>query len=150
MGLEVTKRFDFAAAHRLAGGYAGPCQNIHGHNYTVEVTVTADTLDKHDMLIDFKVLKDVVTPVLKQFDHKFIISYEDSDMTKQLEGIDTSITHINGQVTAENLALLLSNEIQNELNMYDKEMFADFMSRNVRVSKIKIYETEGNCVTWSR
>jgi 6-pyruvoyltetrahydropterin/6-carboxytetrahydropterin synthase len=49
--LYLTRRFSFSAAHRLhspaldATGNAceyGPCENIHGHNYRLEVTVAGE------------------------------------------------------------------------------------------------------------
>ena len=49
-------RDSFAAAHRLVGS-GGRCENLHGHNWKVEVTVETDTLDEAGMGLDFTVLK---------------------------------------------------------------------------------------------
>jgi 6-pyruvoyltetrahydropterin/6-carboxytetrahydropterin synthase len=50
----LTIRTSFAAAHNLKN-YQGDCENLHGHNWKVEVAVTAQELDKAGLGIDFKV-----------------------------------------------------------------------------------------------
>jgi len=70
--ISVTKIFTFDAAHRL-NDYDGPCANIHGHTYKLEVTVGVHELDYQDMVIDFSRLKEIVeNVVLERFDHVFI------------------------------------------------------------------------------
>lgn len=61
----------FAAAHRLVG-YKGKCEELHGHNFTVEVCVAGDELQDDGMLIDFTVLKSRLHEVLDVLDHKYI------------------------------------------------------------------------------
>ena len=46
----------FAAAHNLTH-YQGDCENLHGHNWKVEVSITTNELDKAGLGIDFKILK---------------------------------------------------------------------------------------------
>lgn len=53
---KLTIRTNFAAAHNLIN-YQGDCENLHGHNWKVELTVVARELDKAGLGIDFKVLK---------------------------------------------------------------------------------------------
>jgi len=60
---------DFSAAHML-DGYKGKCENIHGHNWKVEVSVSSEKLDRIGMAIDFKELKRYVNAVLEGLDHK--------------------------------------------------------------------------------
>jgi 6-pyruvoyltetrahydropterin/6-carboxytetrahydropterin synthase len=59
----------FAGAHHLRE-YPGDCEQPHGHNWKVEVTVRATALDRYGMGIDFKVLKTIVKEVIDQLDHK--------------------------------------------------------------------------------
>lgn len=61
----------FAAAHCLIN-YQGECENLHGHNWKVEVTVTAMELDKAGLGIDFKILKAETIRLLKTLDHKYL------------------------------------------------------------------------------
>jgi 6-pyruvoyltetrahydropterin/6-carboxytetrahydropterin synthase len=61
----------FAAAHNLVN-YQGDCENLHGHNWRVEVNVIARSLDKAGLGIDFKVLKAETNALLKTLDHKYL------------------------------------------------------------------------------
>lgn len=58
-----------SAAHQLKG-YKGKCENIHGHNWKVEVSVYGHKLNDIGILIDFHDLKDMLKTVLQEFDHK--------------------------------------------------------------------------------
>ena len=66
----------FDAAHFLSG-YKGKCSNIHGHRWTVEVTVAAETVDTEGqtrgMIVDFKTLKDDLKKITEELDHCLII-----------------------------------------------------------------------------
>lgn len=58
----------FSSAHQLRG-YQGKCENIHGHNWRVQVYVTAETLNDIDIAIDFHELKKITNDLLSQIDH---------------------------------------------------------------------------------
>ena len=64
-------RSSFAAAHCLIH-YQGDCENLHGHNWKVEVAVIARELDKAGLGIDFKILKAETNSFLKTLDHKYL------------------------------------------------------------------------------
>ncbi len=64
-------RSSFAAAHCLIH-YQGDCENLHGHNWKVEVAVIARELDKAGLGIDFKILKAETNTFLKTLDHKYL------------------------------------------------------------------------------
>lgn len=64
----------FSAAHRLRN-YNGKCENLHGHNYKVELTVRGDTL-VNGMLIDFALLKQKIDTIIKVLDHNYINEIE--------------------------------------------------------------------------
>ena len=62
----------FCASHCLRG-YEGPCENLHGHNFGVEVVVEGERLDpKVEYLIDFKKLRGKLREVLASFDHRHL------------------------------------------------------------------------------
>jgi 6-pyruvoyltetrahydropterin/6-carboxytetrahydropterin synthase len=72
--LKVKK--DFAAAHQLRN-YNGKCENMHGHNFGVEVEVEGNKLDpKVEIVMDFKVLKNELADVLETLDHKHLNEIE--------------------------------------------------------------------------
>ena len=66
---EVSVRATFSAAHRLKG-YRGKCENIHGHNWEVEVFIGTETLDKQGISIDFRLLRRKLNNVLAALDHR--------------------------------------------------------------------------------
>jgi 6-pyruvoyltetrahydropterin/6-carboxytetrahydropterin synthase len=72
---EVSVKSSFSAAHRLAG-IGGPCENIHGHNFMVEVLVTSPTLTDIGVVMDFRVLKRLLSVVLETLDHKDLNAIE--------------------------------------------------------------------------
>ena len=65
---EVTVRDHIASAHQLHG-YDGPCKDMHGHTWKVEMVVCGNTLDGVGLLADFKVLKAKLKQVLMPLDH---------------------------------------------------------------------------------
>ena len=60
---------EFSAAHSLRG-YNGDCANFHGHNWTVQVFIQSEKLDRIGIAMDFKVLKKALDGVLAELDHK--------------------------------------------------------------------------------
>lgn len=68
---EVTVKKTFSAAHLLRE-IGGKCEELHGHNFTVEVSAAAETLDDEGLLIDFRTLKRWTEEVLERLDHKFL------------------------------------------------------------------------------
>ena len=61
----------FEAAHRLVD-YPGKCNRLHGHSWTVEMSVSGDKLDNIGMVADFKVLKSMLMEVLDAMDHQYL------------------------------------------------------------------------------
>ncbi|HJX85166.1 MAG TPA: 6-carboxytetrahydropterin synthase QueD [Candidatus Angelobacter sp.] len=56
--------------------YKGKCENPHGHNYKVRVTLRGGELDKAGLLLDFKDLKDVMKRVIERLDHQMLNDVE--------------------------------------------------------------------------
>jgi len=65
---EVSVRDHIASAHQLHG-YDGPCKDMHGHTWKVEMVVCGNTLDGVGLLADFKILKAKLKEVLMPLDH---------------------------------------------------------------------------------
>src|SRR6478672_12075038 len=68
---EVCVEHTFAAGHSLRN-YRGKCENIHGHNYRVEVSVEGDSLNETGLLVDFTELKRMLRQTSEYLDHQFI------------------------------------------------------------------------------
>ena len=72
---ELTLQTVFAAAHRLRH-YKGKCENLHGHNWRVEVRVAGEELDETGLLLDFGELKALVEEVVGRLDHSYLNELE--------------------------------------------------------------------------
>jgi len=105
----------FAAAHCLIH-YQGECENLHGHNWKVEVAVTARELDKAGLGIDFKTLKSNTNALLKTLDHKYL---NDLDPFKEVSP------------SSENIARYLYDELSRILN-----------NGNITVEMITVWESD--------
>ena len=68
---EVTVEAGFSSGHYLRN-YRGKCENPHGHNYKVFVTLIGADLDEAGLLLDFKLLKQVMRPAVDYLDHQMI------------------------------------------------------------------------------
>jgi 6-pyruvoyltetrahydropterin/6-carboxytetrahydropterin synthase len=68
---EVSVEQTFAAGHALRN-YKGACENVHGHNFKVQVTIEGDRLDDTGMLVDFLDVKQSMRDVIARLDHVFL------------------------------------------------------------------------------
>ncbi len=116
---EVSVEQTFAAGHSLRE-YKGKCENVHGHNYRVRVTVEGPQLNSIGLIVDFVELKKQVRRIVDRLDHQFINDLE-------------PFTILNP--SAENLAKYF----------YD-ELATGFSGTNgaapVRIAEVKIWETD--------
>ena len=72
---EVTIRKSFSAAHLLRE-IGGKCETLHGHNFSVEISVVGESLNDEGLLIDFRLLKRWTDEVLEELDHKYLNELE--------------------------------------------------------------------------
>lgn len=72
---QVSVEETFSAGHALRG-YKGKCENVHGHNYRVQITLEGPQLDNIGLLVDFTRVKQVMREVIKRLDHQFINDLE--------------------------------------------------------------------------
>lgn len=136
--LQTSASFD--SAHFLKG-YEGKCSNIHGHRWTVEVTVASEEVKKEGqirgMVVDFKNLKKDLNRLADELDHSLIIE-EGSLKEKTREALleeEFRIVEVSFRPTAENLA----------------EYFYDAMEEEgYQIVLVKVYETPNNCAGYSR
>ena len=68
---EVTVEQTFAAGHALRN-YKGKCENVHGHNFKVQVTIEGERLDDTGLLVDFIDVKNLMGAVIERLDHQFL------------------------------------------------------------------------------
>ena len=112
---EVSVEYSFAAGHALRG-YKGKCENVHGHNYKVRVTVGGKKLNSIGLLIDFSDLRAAVKGLVERFDHHFLNDVEPFTETNP---------------SAENLACYLGTELQRTIR-----------DQGLSVSNVTVWETD--------
>lgn len=73
---ELIIKDEFSAAHNLRE-YRGKCEQLHGHNYGVELSIRYKTLNKTGIAVDFTVLKQLLRRVLAEYDHRHLNKLRD-------------------------------------------------------------------------
>ena len=71
MSYELKIETSFAAAHNLLH-YCGQCENLHGHNWKIEIKIRGNKLDKSGMMLDFKILKNHTEAIIQSLDHSYL------------------------------------------------------------------------------
>ncbi len=113
---------DFASAHTLRG-YPGDCSRMHGHNWKLEVEVTATMLDEHGMGMDFKTIKTATRQLAKTLDHRYL---------NDIPPFDTK------NPTAENIAQYFYQQLSQSLN-----------TPTAKISGVTLWETDRACVHYT-
>ncbi len=68
---ELMVEAQFSSAHQLRG-YKGKCENLHGHNWKVQVMVSSEKLNEIGLVMDFHELKKIVRELLLTLDHSVL------------------------------------------------------------------------------
>ena len=68
---EITVFSHFSGAHRLRYLH-GRCEELHGHNWKIEVSVASNRLNQEGIVLDFGILKQKVEKILKTLDHTYL------------------------------------------------------------------------------
>ena len=114
----VTK---FAAAHQLTM-VGTKCENMHGHNWKIEVYVTGEKLDDGGVVMDFGVIKKHVRDIMSLLDHKYL---------NELEFFQQS------QPSSENIAYWVADKLQQKID-----------NSSVKVSRVTAWESDDACATY--
>ena len=76
----VKKRLEISAAHNLKLDYESKCENLHGHNWIIEIYCKSEELDKNGMVLDFTVIK---KRIKEKLDHKYLNEIFDFNPTAE-------------------------------------------------------------------
>lgn len=114
---QVNVEETFSSGHALRG-YKGKCENPHGHNYRVAVTVEGPDLDAIGLLADFVHVKGALREIIRAIDHQYLNDLE-------------PFTTVNP--SAENMAKYFYDEMVRRL----KEL-----PPGARVKEITVWETD--------
>jgi len=92
---------NFSSAHNLRG-YKGKCEELHGHNWRVQITAKSAKLDKSGLMVDFRFLKEKLNDCLEKLDHKYL------NKIKYFSGAGKN-------PTSENIAEYIYNELKGKI-----------------------------------
>lgn len=140
--IRITKEFKFDMAHAL-WNYDGLCRNIHGHTYTLQVTikgeVIADALSpKLGMVMDFSDLKKIVRePIVDTFDHALVL-FENHAIDKM---------SIPFQETEKFIVLPFQPTCEN-LVSYFAQIICEKLPDHLSLLKVRLYETPTSFAEW--
>jgi 6-pyruvoyltetrahydropterin/6-carboxytetrahydropterin synthase len=112
----------FAAAHQLKM-VAKKCENLHGHNWKIEICVAGKDLNKAGVLIDFGELKQHVSVIMAKLDHKFLNELDDFND--------------NYPPSSENIAHYIAKTLQSMIDSFD-----------IKVARVTAWESENACATY--
>jgi 6-pyruvoyltetrahydropterin/6-carboxytetrahydropterin synthase len=118
---EVKIITDFAAAHNLRN-FRGKCENLHGHNWKVEVVLRGDRLDDSGVLMDFGEVKQATREILAELDHRYL-----NDLPYFRERNPSS----------EYIAKYLFERLSDRLNSSDCQMYS-----------VSAWESASSCATY--
>lgn len=139
--IRLTREFCFEMAHLLEG-YDGPCRNVHGHSYRLEVTVIGTPIvarnnPKLGMVMDFGALKTIVNKrIIDLFDHVLLVNSKSQLAQKGNDFFLEKIEIVDYQPTCENLLIHISELLITELPI------------GVKLHHLKLHETANSYAEW--
>jgi 6-pyruvoyltetrahydropterin/6-carboxytetrahydropterin synthase len=120
---KITVLSHFSGAHRLRYLH-GKCEELHGHNWKIEVSVVSNRLNREGVVIDFNLLKQKVEKVLKFLDHSYL----------------NDLPYFSGrEPSSENIAKFIFDRLNTELK-----------GQHSILKEVKAWESETSCATYSR
>jgi 6-pyruvoyltetrahydropterin/6-carboxytetrahydropterin synthase len=120
---QISVEETFAAGHALRG-YRGKCENPHGHNYRVRITLRGPQLDGAGLLYDFVHLKQIIHNVTESVDHRFLNDQAPFDVINP---------------SAENIAEYFYKEIAKQMKS---------PANGQEIARVDIWETDTTCATY--
>jgi 6-pyruvoyltetrahydropterin/6-carboxytetrahydropterin synthase len=121
---QVSVEETFSAGHALRG-YQGKCENPHGHNYRVRVTIEGERLDAIGLLYDFTHVKRILRGLIEGVDHKFLNDQAPFDTLNP---------------SAENMAKFFYDEASRQIQQ---------ASHAPRITSITVWETDETSATYT-
>jgi 6-pyruvoyltetrahydropterin/6-carboxytetrahydropterin synthase len=135
---KIKKIFKVPTGHRLSK-HEGDCKNFHGHNLKIEVVLISDALNSNDMVLDFKILSDIMKPVLKTLDHACLLnSLDKSSLDFVLAQNMKVFVFPNSDPTAETIAKSIFDHLSIQL---EKE-------EHIEVLEVTVWENDDNAAVY--
>lgn len=135
--LSITKLFSFEAAHRISN-YQGACSQVHGHSYKLQITISAEMPGENDMVLDFKILKELVqSHILALLDHSLMLK-DNAENRQFFINYPGKIYWMDSEPTAERMLLDISRKLE------------PVLPGHVNLEEIVMFETETSFAKWRK
>jgi 6-pyruvoyltetrahydropterin/6-carboxytetrahydropterin synthase len=135
----IRKLFRVEGSHRVINCSTDRCKkSFHGHQYIIELFLTADGLDNAGMICDFGLLKKNVGAFIDSFDHCHVLwDQDDQECRDFFKHHNERWIELNINPSCECLSMLLGFYIQSILRA------TEFNNGecNVRVASVRVHET---------
>lgn len=141
--IRITKQFSFETGHALYG-YDGKCKNVHGHSYSLHVTVIGTPISdnnnvKYGMVIDFGDLKKIVKEeIVDVFDHATVFNKNTPhvELARELEARDHNVLLVDYQPTSEMMVIDFAEKIKQRL------------PETIKLHSLRLSETTSSFAEW--
>ena len=137
--MQITTRLEFDAGHRIPN-HKSQCRNLHGHRYSLEITlsgdiIAAETASENGMVMDFSDVKAIARKnVVDVWDHAFLVYEGDVEVLNFLNTLANHKTVVFPTVpTAENMAA--------EAFKILKAQYQDIYGNHLNLERVRLYET---------
>ena len=107
--MKIAKEFHWEMGHRLPEHF-GLCKNIHGHSYKMIIEFEGE-LDEQGMVIDFYDVEKMISPIIDELDHAFMVKNDDKLTLDFLEKLNSKKVVVNFFTTVENICKYISEKI---------------------------------------
>ncbi len=140
--MRITRKLEFDAGHRIPD-HASQCRHLHGHRYTLEVTLAGGIIEAagkpvNGMVMDFADVKQIAkTHLVDHWDHAFLVYKGDKSVVDFLASLPDHKTAVLDVIpTAENLAELAFRTLD--------PLYRDVYGNQLRLERVRLFETP-NC-----
>jgi len=146
--MQITRRLEFDAGHRIPN-HNSQCKHLHGHRYTIEITLSGDVIttegvSEQGMVMDFSDVKRIAKErVVDLWDHAFLVYRGDKAVLEFLNTLPDHKTVVLEVVpTAENLA-----KVAFDLLLH---AYRDTYGNHLKLERVRLYETPNNWADHTR
>lgn len=140
----ICKSIEVESGHLLSK-HPGSCQFPHGHTRSVEMVYVADSLDEREMVMDFKVVKEMMESFVQQFDHALCMNTDDPNYPKfrEIYG-EHIIPFTSSDPTSEMMAQTVFLHAKQALEKAKAGAFSYPVRANVRLERVRVWETSSS------
>lgn len=153
MVYRVCKMFEVESGHMLSK-HPGRCRFPHGHSRKIELVLSSESLDEHDMVCDFKAVKLAVADFLDTFDHAMAVNSDDPSLPALREADQRVVVFEGIDPTTEVMAKRIFDFLESQIaagGTYHDDAGHEFaLRRGVTLERVRVSETSSSWAEYGR